>query len=101
MAELYHGVPWPADFQPAPARHVLSHVEYIYAGFWVRDRNGMKRFLDADRFSDLRRHDRRGRLHQLRPLPVGIIKFWLAPAGHFHPRVIFLAVILVVAANRA
>ena len=58
------------DLQPAPADHVLAHVEDVARPAAVCvNRHGLERLGDADRLDHLRGEHAAGRRHQLRRLP--------------------------------
>ena len=78
---------------------ILAQVKNINPGLWAGDGNGVNGIHDADGFANLSGQHRCAWLNQLRRLPGVIIKARLIPAGHFHPRIIFLTIILVVGAD--
>ena len=92
------------NMQPAPADHVLAQVVNENARLGFLHRNRLERSGHADGFLHLRGNSSARRGDNLRRLPAGPfrgVKAGAAPAGHFAARIIFLAVVIVVRADRA
>ena len=89
------------DGQPAPAHHVLAHVEDVCAGARLSDGNRLEGFRDADGFNRLSSEDAGRALHHLRVLPAAIVEAWVAPALHLLARIVDFAVIFAIGADRS
>ena len=87
--------------EPAPADHILAQVKYPHTGLRLRDSDWLERFHDADGRDHLgREHAARGG-DPLSRLPLRSVEARRAPAGNLPARVILLAVVFVVGADRA
>jgi len=86
----------PRNSQPHRAVKVLAEVRQIDSRLRVRERHRLEHLGHAHRFEHLRNQPAFRGLYHMDRLPARVVEAGLSPAGHFQPRIVFLAVELVV-----
>ncbi len=91
VSKLYRLARLPAHPQPAPAHHVLSHVEHVHPRLWLADGHRPQLLRQTDRLVMLAHKPPGNPLDDLDRRPVFIVEPRTVPIGLLLSRIVLLA----------